>query len=116
MSPTAKPDLRMTQGATFRFLVGQNLKSMTVHADAVAQQSDALRKLVFGDMREAKEREAKWDDVEEATFARFAQFIYTGQYTPADAIIISSSAGARINKEGELPQKQWNVCERLMSR
>ena len=33
-------------------------------------------------MKEAQEMHAKWEDVDEETFARFAQWMYTGNYPP----------------------------------
>jgi len=58
----------------------------------VAQQSTALAALVQGDMTEAKERCVFIEDVETATFTRFAEFAYTGNYSvPEPDIILTSS-------------------------
>ena len=73
---------RIVQGSVFRFLVGKHQRPMTVHTALVAEQSSALRALVSGFMEEANIGTAVWEDVEEDTFAQFAQFVYTGDYPP----------------------------------
>ncbi|RTE75464.1 hypothetical protein BHE90_010070 [Fusarium euwallaceae] len=67
----------------FRFLVGPERKQFFMHSSAVACQSQALEKLVNGDMREACERCAIWCEVEPDTFIRFSQYAYTGDYRAA---------------------------------
>ena len=66
----------------FTFFIGEEAKPMAIHTALVADQSLALRTLVTGSMKEAQSREATWKDVDEDTFARFAQFVYTGDYSP----------------------------------
>ncbi|MCJ1392038.1 hypothetical protein MMC18_004905 [Xylographa bjoerkii] len=61
---------------------------MTIHSALVAEQSPALRSLVTGNMEEARTGHVTWDDVDEETFARFAQFVYTGDYSPASHILL----------------------------
>ena len=39
--------------------------------------------MVNGSMEEAQTGCVTWEDVDEDTFARFAQFAYTGDYSPA---------------------------------
>ena len=41
-----------------------------------------LEKLVSGPMKESQTRTTVWEDVDEDTFGLFAQFVYTGNYTP----------------------------------
>lgn len=50
----------------------------------MGSQSPALKKLVFGEMMEAVNGCTVWDDVTEATFARFGQYVYTGDYDGAE--------------------------------
>jgi len=50
----------------------------------VAHQSTTLNCLVNGEMSEARDGFAKLDDVDEATFARFGQWLYTGKYEVHD--------------------------------
>lgn len=56
---------------------------MTIHTALVAEQSPVLRNLVTGPMKEAQAGKTTWEDLDEGTFARFAQFVYTGDYPPA---------------------------------
>ena len=55
---------------------------MMIHTTFAAEQSSALHALVTGFMEEAQTGTAIWEDVDVDTFARFAQFIYTGDYPP----------------------------------
>lgn len=72
---------RIVESPVFRFIVGKNKKPMTIHMALVAAQSPALRALVSGAMIEAYTRTVIWDDVDEHTFALFAEFVYTGDYS-----------------------------------
>lgn len=60
---------------------------MTMHTALVAVQSPALRNLVSGSMEEAQTGKAIWEDTSEETFALFAQFVYTGDYTPPSHVL-----------------------------
>jgi len=51
-------------------------------------QPDALLALVNGDMAEAHEGRAWLEDTDEETFIRFGEYLYTGDYTPAEPIIL----------------------------
>lgn len=64
----------------FTFLVGEEQVSMMIHIALVAEQSPVLESLVNGSMQEATSGIVIWKDVEEDTFGRFAQFVYTGDY------------------------------------
>jgi hypothetical protein len=64
----------------FTFLVGHNRKPFKLHKALVAHQSLSLNVLVNGNLKEAKEQCAIWDEVAEDTFVRFSQFAYTGDY------------------------------------
>lgn len=61
---------------------------MTIHTALIVEQSPALRSLVTGPMEEAQNHTVIWDDVDEDTFTRFAQFVYTGDYIPAPHIFV----------------------------
>lgn len=63
-----------------KFVVGHNAKEMMIHTVLVAEQSLALNSLVNGLMKGAQEG-VIWKDVDEQTFALFAEFVYTGEYT-----------------------------------
>lgn len=66
---------------TFRFIVGPDKREFHVHSALVSHQSPVLDKLVNGDFREAEDKEAVLDKVDEQTFVRFCQFAYTGNYS-----------------------------------
>jgi hypothetical protein len=52
-----------------------------VHEAAFADQSQALRALMQGEMSEGSASQAKWEDVDIKTFVRFTQFVYIGDYS-----------------------------------
>lgn len=78
----ANSGIRALSGPVFQFLIGENAKTMLVHAGIVTIQSQALRALVEGPMEEGQAGCVVWKDVEESTFNMFAQFMYTGDYSP----------------------------------
>lgn len=55
---------------------------MTIHTVLVAEQSPALSTLVNGIMEGVQTGTAIWEEVDEETFARWAQFAYTRDYPP----------------------------------
>lgn len=64
-----------------KFAVGNNEKEIMIHTVLVAEQSLVLNSLVNGLMKEAQDKLVIWKDVDEQTFALFAEFVYTGGYT-----------------------------------
>lgn len=80
---------------------------MSVHADAIAKQSAPLDTLINGPMKEAESGVAEWKDVEEATFIRFCQFAYTGDYkTPEHEL--QPEAKSEGSKSIKRKVKRWN--------
>jgi hypothetical protein len=71
----------------FRFLIGPDKKTFYVHTELVAQQSSALAALISGRMAEAKESCALLEDVDESTFVRFVEYMYTNDYLVPDPVI-----------------------------
>jgi len=69
--------------APFKFLVGPEKRPFVIHAALVAHYSKPLDVLVNGKMSEAIEGCAYLDDVDEDTFVRFGQYLYTGDYSEA---------------------------------
>ncbi|KAI0157351.1 hypothetical protein GGR57DRAFT_510922 [Xylariaceae sp. FL1272] len=63
----------------FHFHVGPNAQRFTIHSLAFSRLSQPLNTLINGDMREARERVAVWDDMEPAIFALLAEYAYEGQ-------------------------------------
>ncbi|KAI9730207.1 MAG: hypothetical protein M1834_005971 [Cirrosporium novae-zelandiae] len=72
----------------FRFILGPNKRVFTIHAALAAHHSKVLAVLVNGPMCEAKEQCAYLEDVNEQTFVRFSQYIYTGEYDAAEPGIL----------------------------
>lgn len=73
--------LRIFLSRPLKFVIGEERVPMMVHEDAIATQSPALASLVQGKMSESLTAEVRWDDVDKATFLRFVQFIYSGDYS-----------------------------------
>ncbi|KAJ3496614.1 hypothetical protein NLG97_g2531 [Lecanicillium saksenae] len=67
----------------FRFLVGPKKQEFYIHTSLLASQSPALNALVYGQMKEAVNGCAIWEDISEDTFIRFGQYVYTGDYDGA---------------------------------
>ena len=63
----------------------------------MAEQSPALRSLVSGFMEETQTGTVIWEEVDKDIFARFAQFIYTGDYPPPSHDIIEFSQAVTHN-------------------
>ncbi|OAA61414.1 BTB/POZ fold protein [Cordyceps fumosorosea ARSEF 2679] len=61
-------------------LVGPEKKEFFIHASLVTSQPKVLDKLVNGPMREAADGCTVWEHVDTATFVRFGQYVYTGNY------------------------------------
>ncbi|KAL7942926.1 hypothetical protein V8C42DRAFT_330768 [Trichoderma barbatum] len=70
----------ITSSPHFTFLVGPDHKEHTIHSALVAHQSKALNTLINGQMKEATERRVIWEEIDEETFIRFSQYLYTGNY------------------------------------
>lgn len=54
---------------------------MILHAALVSQHSPTLDRLMNGEMLEAKQGTADFGDIDEVTFVRFSEWLYTGQYS-----------------------------------
>ncbi|KAK0386910.1 hypothetical protein NLU13_5223 [Sarocladium strictum] len=63
-----------------RFLVGPSEKEFTIHCGSLKGLSQYFCALVEGQIREASEGVVKWPHVDNDTFSRFAEFVYTGEY------------------------------------
>lgn len=76
----------------FRFFIGPDKKTFYVHTDLVVQHSSALAALVSGRMAEAKESCAFLEDVDEGTFVRFVEYMYTNDYSVPDPVIVQMTS------------------------
>ena len=68
-------------GPVVRFLVGPEQIEKCVHADVISGLSAPLDRLINGPMKEGREKEVIWDDIEESTFIQLFDFAYTRDYT-----------------------------------
>jgi hypothetical protein len=76
----------------FRFLIGPDKKAFYVHPELVVQHSSALAALVSGQMAEAKESCAFLEDVDEDTFVRFVEYMYTNDYPVPNPVIVQMAS------------------------
>jgi len=65
---------------TFLFRVGESQQPFYLHTALVADCSPFLKALMTGQMKEAKENTANLPEMDPLTFARFAEYIYRGNY------------------------------------
>lgn len=61
---------------------------MPIHEGAFSKLSEPLKALLTGDTVEARQGRFEWHDVDKATFVRFTQLAYTGDYTTAEHDVI----------------------------
>jgi hypothetical protein len=83
---------RIISSAPFRFIVGKNRDTLTVHSALAAYHSRPLDALINGHMSESQSGFAVLDDVDKQTFLRFCQYVYTGDYAAADPDILLHSS------------------------
>ncbi|OQV10665.1 BTB/POZ domain-containing protein [Cladophialophora immunda] len=81
----------LTQSA-FQFNVGPEGKAFFLHSKLVSRHSSVFHALMSGHMKEAEEGKARLSNVDEHTFARFAEFIYGGNYNADEALIVLDDA------------------------
>jgi hypothetical protein len=93
----------------FEFEVG--FQRFAVHKSLVTRISLTLSALVKNGMRDSSEKLASRPDVDEATFARFVEFMYTGDYNAAkllrnqEALRGNQNAETDLGKEGSSAQE-----------
>ncbi len=96
---------RILNSRLFNFVVGEKVDghptTFSVHEDAISQLSVPLYSLLKNGMSESQIGSTIWEDVSEDTFARFAQFAYTGDYSiPAPQKRKSRAAEKQSTSEG----------------
>ncbi|KJZ71599.1 hypothetical protein HIM_08993 [Hirsutella minnesotensis 3608] len=90
----------ITSSPIFRFVVGPKGRQFTIHSALVASQSPALRALIIGGFKESESKEVVWEAVDEKTFVRFCEYIYTGDYQ--DEVPKTNQAPNKLVLEDEL--------------
>ncbi|KAM3552533.1 hypothetical protein MY1884_007153 [Beauveria asiatica] len=64
----------------FKFVVGPEGQEFTVHSALVAEQSKPLHAVITNGMKESLEGIVRWPHVDVATFKRFSEYLYTGDF------------------------------------
>ncbi|EGX87867.1 hypothetical protein CCM_09490 [Cordyceps militaris CM01] len=64
----------------YTFLVGPEKREFYIHASLAASKSSVLGAVVNGSKDEATDGYTVWEEVDEDTFVRFGQYVYTGDY------------------------------------
>lgn len=93
----------------FEFEVG--FQRFAVHKSLVSRISPALSALVKNGMRESQERLASIPDVDEATFARFVEFMYTGDYNAARLLRNQEALGSIHGIEKDIEEDRLSAQE-----
>ncbi|KAI9677323.1 MAG: hypothetical protein M1829_002666 [Trizodia sp. TS-e1964] len=75
----------------FYFYIGKDHVPMPIHSAPAIWASEHLRTMITGDMKEAREGSCTMTDVEVEVFARFAEWLYRGDYTPPEPEIFLSA-------------------------
>ncbi|EHK44586.1 hypothetical protein TRIATDRAFT_35595, partial [Trichoderma atroviride IMI 206040] len=99
----------------FKFIIGHQKKLFTIHENAVSRLSKSLNDLLNGSMKEANEHCVYWEDVDEKTFLRFAQWAYTGEYSPAEPDLITASAQLASLKLSSTPKASVDNTARSLA-
>lgn len=81
------------RGGSFDFLVGPSKTRFTLHKALVAPLSEPLAATMSNGMQESQLGFACLDDVDEDTFQRFAEWVYTENYSPAVPCTASVDGG-----------------------
>lgn len=95
----------------------------TVQQEAVARHSESLKVMMQGHMKEAQDGVATLQDVDKATFVRFLEYVYTGDYNvpqptkaaedvPTGAKQVRSSWPEEDGGDGELEIDDPYDCQR----
>lgn len=98
--------MEVLAGGTFVFKVGSAQKSFSLHSKLVTQCSRPLNARILGSIKEAKERSVRLVDVEEETFARFAEYIYGGGYNVPSPAILPDQADSSNESVPEPPAER----------
>lgn len=91
----------------FRFIVGEERAEFTLHSALVARQSDKLNALVNNEFPEARDQSVLWDSVDKATFIRFAQYVYCGDYEAEGFKVSPSTDGSKADPSAEGQNNDW---------
>ncbi|KAJ2982644.1 hypothetical protein NQ176_g1248 [Zarea fungicola] len=100
---TEIPYSNILSSKPFRFFVGPHRNEFTLHSTLVASQSRALDAIVNSTMKEAADGATNWEHVDEQTFIRFGQYVYTGNYEgePPSKPELDLNEGDTDEKNGE---------------
>lgn len=101
---------------TFRFLIGPEREEFHLHAALVSHHSKPLGVLVNGQMKEAREGCGLLEEVDKHTFVRFCEYLYTGDYQPADFTIVLDESSVQCADVNQNPQEDSSEPKQSASR
>ncbi|KAI1503002.1 hypothetical protein F5X99DRAFT_377302 [Biscogniauxia marginata] len=71
---------------TFIFVVGSSAREFAVHKNVFTRLSPYFETLMNGDMVEARNKCARWENTDADAFAKLCQFAYSGNYEEPDVM------------------------------
>ena len=98
----------------FTFLIGEHKKKCNVHAALIAYHSRLLGAWVNKHLLEAKVS-CFLEDVDEDTFTRFAQYVYTGDYPSANPEMVFEKTQPDTSYHKHVSQKGSPGLQKVMS-
>ena len=108
-------DSKALASPPFTFVVGEAEKEFVVHSALIARHSEPLANMMSrGDWKESSEKRLVLTDVDESTFLCFSQFLYCGNYTPPDPVILHQTRTiGREHQEAIVPpdDDDWSSLE-----
>lgn len=96
-----------------KFVVGKKKKEMMIHAVLIREQCQILKFLVKKSMEEAQNEGVMCNNVNEQTFALFAEFIYTGEYTLPNGV--NQATGSGVESTHRIDTITYQPKQRSMS-
>lgn len=93
--------LRIFCSGTFSFDIGQSKTRFTLHKKLVSRHSEPLDRLMHGGFKESQLGVGCIEDIEPEAFARFAEYIYSGDYSVASPTTDDAEEGQRSSGSDE---------------
>ncbi|KAM3456415.1 hypothetical protein MY3296_001694 [Beauveria thailandica] len=88
----------------FKFIVGTDENEFMVHSALLIDQSKPLHALVTNGMKESLEATVKWPHVDVATFKKFSEYLYTGDFFSPGFKPIANTSSDRTCDRNTLPE------------
>lgn len=75
-------------GEIFRFDIGAEPRTFTIHSQLVSRNSPAFDSMMRVQMKESREGRARLEHIDHDTFVRFAEYLYGHNYNSAEALVV----------------------------